>query len=43
MIFGKIRKEAELSWEKFTIQMNFEKWKTEMISQIREYKNYGGK
>ena len=38
-----VRKEAELSWEKFTIQMNFEKWKTEMISQIREYKNYGGK
>ena len=38
-----VRKEAELSWEKFMFQCNFEKWKTETIAQIKEYKNYGGK
>lgn len=38
-----VRVEAELSWSKFVVQMNFEKWKTETIAQIKEYKNYGNK
>ena len=38
-----VRKEAELSWEKFIFQTNFEKWKTETIAKIKEYKNYGNK
>ena len=32
-----------MEWEKKLVEMNFEKWKTETISQMKEYKNYGNK
>jgi len=38
-----IEKESELAWEKEIVRINFETWKTKMINQIKEYKNYGNK
>ena len=38
-----VQNEAELSYEKTIININFETWKTKMINQIKEYKNYGNK
>ncbi len=38
-----VQNEAELSYEKTIININFETWKTKMINQMKEYKNYGNK
>ena len=38
-----VEKECELAWEKKIIDINFETWKTKMINQMKEYKNYGNK
>ena len=38
-----VQNEAELAYEKIIININFETWKTKMINQIKEYKNYGNK
>ncbi len=38
-----VKEEAKWNWEKKLVEMNFEKWKTETISQMKEYKNYGNK
>ena len=36
-----IEKESELAWEKEIVRINFETWKTKMINQMREAKDYG--
>ena len=38
-----VGKEAELSWEKYLVQINFDTWKTKTINKMQEYKNYGNK
>ena len=38
-----VKEEAKWNWEKKLVEMNFEKWKTQTISQMIEYKNYGNK
>ena len=38
-----VKEEAKWNWEKKLVEMNSEKWKTETISQMKEYKNYGTK
>ena len=38
-----VQNEAELSYEKTIININFETWKTKMINQMKEFKNYGNK
>ena len=38
-----IEKESELAWEKEIVRINFETWKTKMINQMREAKDYGVK
>ena len=38
-----VEKECELSFQKTIININFETWKTKMINQMKEYKNYGNK
>ena len=38
-----VGKEAELNWEKYLVQINFDSWKTKTINQMAEYKNYGNK
>jgi len=38
-----VQNEAELSYEKTIININFETWKTKMINSMKEYKNYGNK
>jgi hypothetical protein len=38
-----IEKESELAWEKEIVRINFETWKTKMINQMKEYRNYGNK
>ena len=38
-----VKEEAKWNWEKNLVDMNFEKWKTQTISQMKEYKNYGNK
>jgi len=35
-----VQQEAELYWEKTIVQLNFEAWKTKMISDMKERKNY---
>ena len=32
---------AKWNWEKKIVEMNFETWKTKMISQMKERKQYG--
>ena len=36
-----ISEEAKWSWEKKIVDINFERWKTEMINQTIEKKKYG--
>ena len=36
-----VEKESELAWEKEIVRINFETWKTKMINQMREAKDYG--
>jgi hypothetical protein len=38
-----VGKEAELNWEKYLVQINFDTWKTKTINKMQEYKNYGNK
>ena len=38
-----IEKESELAWEKEIVRINFETWKTKVINQMREAKDYGVK
>ena len=38
-----VQNEAELSFEITIIRINFETWKTKMINQMREAKDYGVK
>ena len=38
-----VEKESELAWEKELIRINHDTWKTKMINQMKEYKNYGNK
>ena len=38
-----VKNEAKWNWEKKIVEMNFETWKTRMITQMKEYKNYGNK
>ena len=38
-----IDKESELAWEKEIVRINFETWKTKVINQMREAKDYGVK
>ena len=38
-----VQNEAELSYEKTIININFETWKTKMINNMKEYRNYGNK
>ncbi len=36
-----VKNEAKWNWEKKIVEMNFETWKTKMISQMKERKQYG--
>ena len=36
-----VQEEAEWSWQKKIVEINFETWKTKMINQTVEKKNYG--
>ena len=38
-----VQNEAELSFEMTIVRINFETWKTKMINQIKEAKDYGVK
>ena len=38
-----VEKESELAWEKEIVRINFETWKTKVINQMREAKDYGVK
>ena len=38
-----VQNEAELSYKKTIININFETWKTKMINQMKEAKDYGVK
>jgi len=36
-----VEEELKWEWEKFIIRTNFETWKTKMINQFKEAKDYG--
>ena len=36
-----VQQEAEWAWQKKIVEINFETWKTKMINQTVEKKNYG--
>jgi hypothetical protein len=38
-----VQNEAELSFEITIVRINFETWKTKMINQMKEAKDYGVK
>ena len=38
-----VKEEAKWNWEKKLFEINYDRWKTETISQMKEYKNYGNK
>ena len=38
-----VEEELKWEWEKFIVRTNFEMWKTKMINQFKEAKDYGVK